>query len=122
MARTRKQPLKKVKKVSLPKKRGILRRVFGPIGRFIKRIARPFRFVLRPFKTKPFRFIGRVLSKILFLSYFRESWRELRQVTWPNRKETIQLTFAVFIFAVTFALFIGVIDFGLDKLFREVLL
>ena len=54
--------------------------------------------------------------------YFRESWQELKKVTWPNRKQTIQLTLAVFVFAIVFAVFIAVVDYGLDKIFRKVLL
>ena len=95
---------------------------FVALGRLIAKIARPFRFVLRPFKTRPVRFIGRLLAKILFLKYFRDSWQELRQVTWPGRKETWQLTFAVFVFALLFGLMIAVIDYGLDKLFEKILL
>ena len=95
---------------------------FVSLGRLIAKLLRPFRFVLRPFKTRPVRFIGRILAKILFLKYFRDSWRELRQVTWPNRKETWQLTFAVFVFALLFGLMIAVVDYGLDKLFEKILL
>lgn len=67
---------------------------------------------------------GRFLNKRrrIVPSYFSESWKELRQVTWPNRKQTIQLTLAVFIFAIVFAAFVGILDYGLDKIFRKVLL
>lgn len=54
--------------------------------------------------------------------FLREAWAELRQVTWPNRKETAKLTLAVFVFAITFGLLIAGVDFGLDKLFRALLL
>jgi preprotein translocase SecE subunit len=95
---------------------------FRAVGRFIAKILRPFRFLLWPFKTRPVRFIGRVIASILFLRYFRESWKELRQVSWPGRRETWQLTFAVFIFALVFGLMITVVDYGLDKLFQKILL
>lgn len=95
---------------------------FRVVGRFIKKILSPFGFLLRPFKTRPVRFIGRVIAKILFLGYFRGAWQEVRQVTWPNRKETRQLTTAVFLFALVFSLLITVIDYGLDKLFKKLLL
>lgn len=67
---------------------------------------------------------GRFLNKrrSLVPKYFKESWKELRAVTWPSRKQTWQLAFAVFIFAVVFTLFVGVLDYGLDKIFRKVLL
>lgn len=54
--------------------------------------------------------------------FFREAWGEVKQVSWPNRKETAKLTLAVFTFAIIFSLLIGVVDYGLDKLFRELLL
>lgn len=54
--------------------------------------------------------------------FFREAWAEVKQVTWPNRKETAKMTLAVFTFAIIFSLLIGVVDYGLDRLFRELLL
>lgn len=95
---------------------------FKAIGRFIAKIFRPLRFILRPFKTRPVRFIGRILAAILFLEYFKGAWKELRQVSWPGRRETWQLTFAVFVFAVVFGLAITVTDYGLDKVFKKVIL
>lgn len=122
MARTRKLPTKKVKRTPRLKKPTFLSKIFGVIGKFIKKIFRPFRFMLKPFKSRPMRFISRLLNKILLINYFKTSWHELRQVTWPGRKETLQLTFAVFIFAIGFGLMIAVVDYGLSKLFQEVLL
>lgn len=68
--------------------------------------------------AKPFRLLGRVL----FPKYFRNSYRELRQVKWPDSRESRQLTFAVLAFAIVFGVLVAVVDFGLDKLFRGVLL
>lgn len=68
--------------------------------------------------------LGRFLNKrrSFIPRYFREAWAELRQVTWPTRRETIKLTFAVVMFAIVFAVIIGVVDYGLDKVFRRILL
>lgn len=55
-------------------------------------------------------------------SYFVNSWREVRQVTWPNRRETWRLTLAVFIFAVVFGALVAGVDKGLDLLFKKVIL
>lgn len=68
--------------------------------------------------------VGKFLNKRRYIipGYFRASWKELKEVTWPDRRQTIQLTLAVFMFAVVFALFVALVDFGLDKLFRKVLL
>lgn len=66
--------------------------------------------------------VVRFLAKILLIMYFINSWRELRQVTWPSRRESRRLTTAVVLFAVVFGLLIAVVDYGLDKLFKQVLL
>jgi preprotein translocase SecE subunit len=85
-------------------------------------ITAPFRGIAWIFRKlnriKPFRIIGYILVP----PYFRNSWRELKQVTWPGFKLSRQLTTAVVLFAVIFGALIAVVDFGLDKLFKEVLL
>ncbi len=55
-------------------------------------------------------------------SYFRKSWQELKKVQWPNRKQTTQLTIAVFFFAIFLGLLISLSDYGLDKLFRRLII
>ena len=70
--------------------------------------------------SRVFRFLNKRRSFIP--RFFREAWAELKQVSWPNRKETFKLTTAVFIFAIAFGLIIAITDYGLDKLFRKVLL
>lgn len=66
---------------------------------------------------------GRFLNKrrSLIPRYFREAWAELRQVIWPSRRETWKLTLAVFIFAIVFGLLVAITDYGLDKVFRRIL-
>jgi len=85
----------------------------------------PLRFVGRGFK-KLGSFLGRykvlrIIGRILLPRYFRNSWKELRGVTWPTMKQARQLTLAVMVFAITFGLVVAVLDFGLDKVFKEVL-
>jgi preprotein translocase subunit SecE len=67
---------------------------------------------------------GRFMNKRRRLTpaFFVSAWKELRQVTWPTRKETWKLTFAVFIFAIFFGVLLAITDYGLDKLFRRLLL
>jgi len=93
----------------------------GALWNIVARIFKPLSFLLRPFKTRPFRFIGRILYKVLGIGYFINSWKELRQVEWPSRSETIKLTIAVFIFSFAIAGFVAILDFGLDKVFRQIL-
>lgn len=67
--------------------------------------------------AKPLRRIGRAILP----KYIRNSWQELRQVTWPNWKQSRQLTGAVLIFATIFGVIIAVVDWGLDRIFRDLL-
>lgn len=68
--------------------------------------------------------VGRFLNKRrrIVPKFIREAWQELRHVTWPNRKETAKMTFAVIMFALVFGVLIAIVDFGLEKLFREVII
>ncbi|MCA9327509.1 preprotein translocase subunit SecE [Candidatus Saccharibacteria bacterium] len=59
---------------------------------------------------------------MLGFTYIRDSWRELRKVTWPSFRESLRLTAAVIVFSVIFGAIIAVVDFGLDKVFRQILL
>lgn len=87
-----------------------------------KKALKPLSPLAKPFKVRPVRFVGRVLAKVLLINYFISSVRELKQVTWPNRRETAKLTAAVFMFAIVFGAIIAVTDYGLDKLFKKILL
>lgn len=73
----------------------------------------------------PFRMIGRGIKKIgryIIPSYFKKSWAELKQVSWPNWHDSWRLTVAVIIFSAVFGALITVVDYGLDKLFRQILI
>ena len=50
---------------------------------------------------RPFVYLGR---------YIRDSWRELRQVRWPNRKATWKMVFAVLVYTAIFVVFISLLD------------
>jgi len=49
--------------------------------------------------------------------YFANSWRELKNVHWPNRKSTWSMIFAVILFSGFFVVLITLLDIGFDKLF-----
>ncbi len=82
--------------------------VLGPIGRLLNKV----------FNRQPFILI----SRILLPRYFRDSWRELRLVSWPSRRQSRDLTYAVLAFAVVFGCVVALVDYGLDKIFRGILL
>jgi preprotein translocase SecE subunit len=100
----------------------------GKSGRrnYIKRLLRP---IVKPLKKvfknkivqkilRPIKFIGRfILPK-----YFRDSFKELKQVTWPSLNESRRLTTAVIIFAVIFGATVALVDYGLGQLFKNILL
>ena len=50
---------------------------------------------------RPFVYLGR---------YIRDSWRELRQVRWPNRKATWKMVLAVLVYTAIFVIFISLLD------------
>jgi preprotein translocase SecE subunit len=54
--------------------------------------------------------------------YFRNSWRELRQVRWPNRRSAWSLTLAVILFTGLFAGLILLFDWIFNYVIQEVIL
>jgi preprotein translocase subunit SecE len=50
-----------------------------------------------------------------FFRYLKESYQELRKVTWPDRRSAWKLTGTVFLFSVIMALFL----FGIDSVFSK---
>ena len=86
----------------------VIGKPFRPIGRLLVRIER----------WKPIHILGLILVP----RYFRNSWKELRLVVWPGRRESWRLTSAVLIFAVIFGVMIAIVDFGLDKVFKKIIL
>ncbi len=64
------------------------------------------------FISTPFRAIGR---------YFRNSFRELRQVRWPNRATTWKITFSVILYVIAIAIAIMLLDVLLTFLFDKLL-
>ncbi len=57
-----------------------------------------------------------------FVAFGKDSWREVRKVVWPSRKEAIQMTAYVFAFVVVMALFLWLTDKTLEWLFYDLLL
>jgi preprotein translocase subunit SecE len=54
--------------------------------------------------------------------YFRDSWREVKKVTWPTRKNALKMTTSVVIFTVVFALFTSIVDYGFNQLVERIFL
>ena len=71
---------------------------------------------------KPLRKPLRIIGLIIFPVYFRRSWDELKQVTWPGMKQSLRLTWAVLLFAIIFGTAVALVDYGLDAVFKRILL
>lgn len=55
-------------------------------------------------------------------SFGRDSWREVKKVVWPTRKESIQMTAYVFGFVVIMAIFLWLTDKTVEWVFYDLLL
>lgn len=66
----------------------------------------------------PLRWLGRIIAP----RYIRNSFAELRQVSWPKPALVWRLTGAVLAFGLIMGLAIAGLDWSFEKLFREVLL
>lgn len=75
--------------------------------------------------------VGLVASIAAFLSaesgrqliaFGRDSWREVKKVVWPARKEAMQMTAYVFGFVVVMAIFLWLTDKTLEWVFYDLLL
>lgn len=53
--------------------------------------------------------------------YFSEAIRELHNVTWPTRRQTIFITVGVLIFVILASGLVGGLDYGITVLFNNFL-
>jgi len=53
--------------------------------------------------------------------FIREAVQELRKVTWPDRKETLGATAVVLFLVLVVSAFLGLVDFGLVRLVRQII-
>ena len=49
------------------------------------------------------------------ITYLKETLSELRQVTWPTRKQTLTLSAIVVVASLVMAAYVGALDFGLKE-------
>jgi preprotein translocase SecE subunit len=67
---------------------------------------------------RPVRFVGRILG----FGYVAGSFNEVKRVTWPTWRQSFRLTGAVIIFSIVFGGLIAGVDYGLDKVFKQIIL
>jgi preprotein translocase subunit SecE len=58
----------------------------------------------------------------IFAAFGRDSWKEVKKVVWPTRKESIQMTLYVIGFCAIMALFLWTTDKTLEWLLYDVIL
>lgn len=56
------------------------------------------------------------------VAFGKDSWREVKKVVWPTRKETLQMTAYVFAFVVVMALFLWLTDKTLGWVLYDLIL
>ncbi len=56
------------------------------------------------------------------VAFGRDSWREVKKVVWPTRKEGVQITLYVFAFVVVMALFLWLTDKTIEWVFYDLIL
>ena len=52
------------------------------------------------------------------ITYLKETISELRQVTWPTRRQTLTLSAIVVAAALVMAAYVGALDFGFTNLLK----
>ena len=56
------------------------------------------------------------------VAFGKDSWKEVKKVVWPTRKETMQMTLYVFGFVVVMALFLWLTDKTLEWVLYDLVL
>lgn len=55
------------------------------------------------------------------VTYLRDSFEELKKVTWPTRKQTLNYSLAVVALSILVAVFIGALDYGFSLGFEKII-
>jgi preprotein translocase SecE subunit len=99
------------------------RKFASAVGRPVGKVRSALKKEYTPLKTgdsKVGKFLGR-RSRFTPM-YFIDSVREMRKVSWPSRRQVASLTLAVFMFSFFLSAIIKAMDYGFDKLFKNVIL
>ncbi len=106
-----------------PEKNAKAKRVVRAAKKPISNVTKASKKEYHPIKL-PNNKVGKFLNKRarIMPRYFTNAWAEIKQVKWPNRKDTTRMTISVISFAVVFGGVVFVLDYGLDILFKQILL
>lgn len=94
--------------------------VYKPLTSLRKLGAKEYHPVKVSDKTKTGKVMGK---KVHFIpGFLKSSWAELKQVTWPTKKEAFHKTLAVLGFAAVIMIIVQILDFVFSKLVKEIIL
>ena len=82
-------------------------KVKKPLPKRLHTITAPFRLIIKPF--------------VLLGRYIHDSWTEIRQVRWPNRKATWKLVSAIFVYSAFFIILVALLDALFNFIFSKII-
>jgi len=91
-------------------------KIIRPIGNFIDKVTSPLT------KSGAWIFLRRYILRSPFKGYFVNSFLELKNVQWPDRKTSLKLTFTVILFSAFFAAFTTALDYGFVEISKRIFL
>ncbi len=92
------------------------------LRKYNTKISKPFKTLSKIKALRPLFLVMHIIGLIIYPRYIRNSFNELKDVTWPKFGESLKLTYAVIIFAVIFGAAVALVDLGLGKIFKVILL
>jgi preprotein translocase subunit SecE len=54
------------------------------------------------------------------IEFFKETRTEMTKVAWPTKNEVIGSTIVTVVVSIILSIFVGIVDFGLDKVVRSI--
>jgi preprotein translocase SecE subunit len=99
-----------------------LKAPFRALARSFKPVVSGYRKLKKVKGLKPVFAVLSFIGGIIFPKYFRSSFEELKLVTWPSFQQSRKLTYAVLVFATIFGVTVALVDWGLGKIFKPLLL
>ena len=109
-----KQAVKMAKEIVKEDKKVVKKEKIVKAKKEKKPLPMPIRIITAPFRwiAKPFIALGR---------YIHDSWLEIRQVRWPNRKATWKLVGAIFLYSAFFIVLVMLLDALFNFIFSKIL-
>ncbi|MYB39671.1 preprotein translocase subunit SecE [Candidatus Saccharibacteria bacterium] len=129
---SRKRNLREDPKAEVKRRRSPIARLLLPVLLVVKLILSPliwlFKWLNRPVRVhagygqQNSVMSGLAKERSLMPAYIRNSFNEIKLVSWPTFPAAIRLTFAVFFFAAFFAIVVTALDWVLTQVFEEIIL